>query len=381
MTVEEDRRRDRAMSLPRLGHVPALDGIRGVAVAIVVLHHLKTPGVHAGWLGVDLFFALSGFLITQSVLGMGSGTGLGAFWRRRAWRLGPAMAVLLVVYALWWRSFDDATATGEQRWRWLGAAAGQFLNVHDGWSASGPFSDYLGHLWSLSAEVQFYVVWPIVLSLLLVVRAPKTVVLLVPVALLAGSSIARSVMEANDVQWNRLYLGPDTRSTALWVGCLVGLLHFWGAYDRARWLRVAAAVLAVPAAVALGWLVAQPSMNFSVERTAYRWGLTLAAGCALVLVAAAASAGGGLLRPVLEASPLEWLGRISYSVYLWHVPIIAEVVRAEPEISTFAKAAIAIPASLVVGWLSYVVVERPLLSAAGRARIRAFFRRAPTPVG
>src|SRR2546421_7733092 len=92
--VATDRQRDRAMALPRLGHLRALDGIRGIAVAIVVLHHLKLPWIHAGWLGVDLFFALSGFLITQSVLGTGDGTSLRAFWKRRAWRLGPALAGL-----------------------------------------------------------------------------------------------------------------------------------------------------------------------------------------------------------------------------------------------------------------------------------------------
>jgi peptidoglycan/LPS O-acetylase OafA/YrhL len=378
--MSEDARRDRAMSLPRLGHVPALDGIRGIAVAIVVLHHLRVPGIHAGWLGVDLFFALSGFLITQSVLGMGQGTGLGAFWRRRAWRLGPAMAVLLVTWTLWWRPIDDATASGGLRWRWLGASAGQFLNVHDAWSAHGPFSDFLGHLWSLSAEVQFYVLWPIVLLALVRLRAPQLLVVLVPLGLLVGTSVERAVLAAHDVQWNRLYLGPDTRSTALWAGCLVGLLHLWGAFDR-RPLRMAAAVLSLPAALVLGWVVALPSMNFSLSRTPYRWGLTVACLCALVLVAAAASARGGLLRPLLEAPPLEWLGRISYSVYLWHVPLVAALVHAVPDVTTAVKVAVIVPGSLLVGWLSYVVVERPLLSAAGRARFRAFFRGAPTPVG
>jgi peptidoglycan/LPS O-acetylase OafA/YrhL len=379
--MTEDERRDRAMSLPRLGHVAALDGIRGIAVAIVVLHHLKVPGIHAGWLGVDLFFALSGFLITQSILGMGEGTGLGAFWRRRAWRLGPAMSVLLVAWVLWWRPIDDATATAGLRWRWLGASAGQFLNVHDAWSANGPFSDFLGHLWSLSAEVQFYVVWPIVLVLLLRSRAPRLVVGAVPLALLVGTSIERAVLAAHDVQWNRLYLGADTRSTALWAGCLVGLLHFWGAFDRARWLRIAAAVLSVPAAIVLGWVVSLPSMNFSLSRTPYRWGLTVACACALVLVAAGASSRGGLLRPVLEAPPLEWLGRISYSVYLWHVPLVAVLVHAVPDVTTAGKVAVIVPGALAAGWLSYVLVERPLLSAAGRARLRTFFRGAPTPVG
>lgn len=354
-------------ALPRLGHVAALDGIRGLAVGVVVLHHLKVPGIHGGWLGVDLFFALSGFLITQSVLSKRSH--LLEFWRRRAWRLGPAMAVLLAAYALWWWLFDVEAADGALRGRWLGAAAGQFLNVHDARSASGPFSDYLGHLWSLSAEVQFYVVWPLLLAGLLTLKAPRVVVVLVPAALLVASSVERTVMAADGVQWNRLYLGPDTRSSALWAGCVVGLLHAWGAL---RPLRLPLAVLAVPALAGLAWLVAYEPMVF-VGRVPFEWGLTAIAACALVLVAAGAAADGGLLRWLLEAPPLEWLGRISYSVYLWHVPLIAEVLRRSPEVTTVTKAAIVIPGSLLVGWLSYVAVEKPLM--------RGIRGRSPTPVG
>src|SRR4051812_13760843 len=114
-----DAQRDRAMALPRLGRVAALDGIRGVAVGIVVLHHLKVPGVHGGWLGVDLFFALSGFLITQSLLGMGEGTRVASFWKRRAWRLGPAMSLLLAWYLAWWLLFDVEGADGHMRLTWL----------------------------------------------------------------------------------------------------------------------------------------------------------------------------------------------------------------------------------------------------------------------
>ena len=142
-------------------------------------------------------------------------------------------------------------------------------------------------------------------------------------------------------------------------------------------LRPAARALAVPALAVLGALVMLPSMAFSTSRTPYLWGFTVIGLCAMVLVAAAATSGGGPLRPLLEARPLEWLGRISYSVYLWHVPLIAELVRARPGIGTPAKVAIIVPASLLAGWLSYVVVERPLLSSAGRARLR----RLVTPVG
>jgi peptidoglycan/LPS O-acetylase OafA/YrhL len=369
------------MALPALGHVAALDGIRGLAVGIVVLHHLKVPGIHGGWLGVDLFFALSGFLITQSVLGMRKGMGLGSFWKRRAWRLGPAMAVLLGWYVVWWLRFDIEGQDGHMRLTWLASSVGQVLNLHDAVSRSGPFSDYLGHLWSLSAEVQFYAVWPLLLLFLVRSKAPRLVVLLVPVGLFVASTVERTVMAAHHVQWNRLYLGPDTRSSALWAGCIVGLLHAWGAFDRSPVLRPAAKALVVPAFVALAVLVALPSMNFSLDQTPYRWGLTLIGLSAGVLVAAGASARGGVLRPLLEARPLEWLGRISYSVYLWHVPLIAELRRTHPGLGTPAEVAIIVPAALLAGWLSYVVVERPLLSAAGRARLAGRLRRVLAPVG
>lgn len=379
--VTSDAQRDRAMALPAVGHVPALDGIRGIAVAIVVLHHLRVPGIHGGWLGVDLFFALSGCLITISVVGAGRGTGLGAFWRRRGWRLGPAMAVLLGWYAAWWLLFDIEGRDAGMRPRWLLSSALQVLNLHDAWSADGPFSDYLGHLWSLSAEVQFYVLWPVLLLLLLRAGAPKLVLLGVPVALLVASSLARTLLAVDGAQWNRLYLGPDTRSSALWAGCIVGLLSSWRAFDRSPGLRRALRVAALPAFAVLAWLVLLPSMNFSLERTPYRWGLTAIAVAAGLLVGAGAASGGGPLRLLLEARPLEWLGRISYSVYLWHVPLIAELHRHQPDLDTPARVAIIVPASLLAGWLSYVVVERPLLSAAGRARLRARLGSAAPPVG
>src|SRR5688572_1942311 len=134
------------MALPKLGHLAALDGIRGLAIAIVVLHHLKLPWIHGGWFGVDLFFALSGFLITVSLLGTGDGTALGPFWRRRAWRIAPAMAVLLTWYAV----ISIGASDRGMRFTWLGASAGQFLDIHDAGSRHGPFSPHLGHLWSLS---------------------------------------------------------------------------------------------------------------------------------------------------------------------------------------------------------------------------------------
>ena len=248
--------RDRAV--PRLGHVPALDGIRGLAVGIVLLHHLKVPGVHGGWLGVDLFFALSGFLITQSVLATDD---LARFWQRRAWRLGPAMALMLT----WFLAVSLFASDIGARLRWLAESALQFLNIHDAASKHGPFSPHLGHLWSLSAEMQFYVVWPLLLVALLRRHASRVAVVGVAAGLFVVSCVERTVLALQHEQWNRLYYGPDVRSTALWAGCLVGLLWYWGVFDRSPVLRPAARALAAPAFAVFGVLVVLPSMNFSTS--------------------------------------------------------------------------------------------------------------------
>jgi peptidoglycan/LPS O-acetylase OafA/YrhL len=352
----------------RLGHVPALDGVRGLAVAIVVVHHVKVPGIHGGWLGVDVFFTLSGFLITLSVLSISGEGGLRRFFSRRFWRIAPAMAALLA----WYLAVSLGASDRGRRLEYLGAAAGQFINVQAAGYRRGPFSEHLGHLWSLSAEAQFYVVWPLVLVALLRWRTPRWVVLAVPVCLFVGSTVLRHVLVDQGMQWNRVYFGPDTHAGPLFAGAVVGVLFAWRVFDRRPVLVTAATALALPAMAVLAWVVVTPSMYF-VLPDGLRWGITLAAVGGAVLVAAAATASGGPLRPLLTLAPVAWLGRISYSVYLWHVPLIAELVRRHPDLSAAGRAAVVIPASLLLGWLSYTLVERPLMSPGGRARLRGRF--------
>lgn len=337
--------------------------MRGVAVALVVVHHLKVPGVYGGWLGVDLFFALSGFLITVSVLSMGDRGGLGDFYRRRWWRLGPALAVFLLTYVVW----SVGAADARLRFEAAGAAAGQALNVTMAGSRHGvEFSEHIGHLWSLSAEVQFYVLWALLLTWLVRRRASTVVLALTAAALLLCSIGLRTALALDGMQWNRLYFGPDTRAGALFAGCLVGVLYQRGVFGRHAWLRWGAALLVVPAAVVLGVLVGLRDMDLP-EPPVYRWGLTVIAFAAGVVVAAAAVRRGGPLRPLLELPPITWLGQVSYSLYLWHLPVIA-VVR-EQEVSTTQLVAISVPISLVLAWVSYVLVERPLFTPATRARL------------
>ena len=327
-------------------------------MALIFLHHVvirdRHPAVEGGWLGVDLFFVLSGFLITMSML---SRPDLGDFLRRRFWRIAPAMAVFLAAYAVWSAAQSDA----HQRLSWALAAATQWANIQG--AIGPPFSPHIGHLWSLSAEVQFYVLWGACLWVLLRRNVPRPVIRGLLAVLVLLSWAERAVLLDHGAKWNRLYLGPDTRAGALLVGCVLGLAYAWG------WLRMRRVLtfLVLPATVLAAWSVVD--LGFLEPRT-YRWFLTLVTLAWGVLVASAALRLPTPMRPLLEARPLAFLGRISYSLYLWHLPVIAEVARHHPD-APVAVAVIAAPITLAVGWLSYTLVEAPLLSAAGRARLRA----------
>jgi peptidoglycan/LPS O-acetylase OafA/YrhL len=342
---------------PDRRHLAALDGVRGLAIAIVFVHHVvvrdRSPLIDGGWVGVDLFFVLSGFLITTSMIQRPE---LGGFLRRRVWRIAPAMAVFLAAYVLWSMGADDAG----QRYEWAFAAATQWANVQG--AIGPPFSPHIGHLWSLSAEAQFYVVWGVALWWLLRRGVARSVVVGAVVALFAASWVERIVLWRDGDLWNRLYLGPDTRAAALLVGCVLGLAYAWGQLPR-RLL----AVLVVPALAFGVWFVVE--LSFLDGRT-YEWGLGLIALAWGVLVASAAAGPPAPLRVLLELAPLAWVGRISYSLYLWHLPVIAEVASHRPD-DPLGVAVLALPITLVIATASYVLVERPLLSSAGRARLRA----------
>lgn len=341
----------------RLQHVRALDGVRGLAIVIVVVHHIAVRAVDpsfSGWSGVDVFFALSGFLITQSVLT--STDRLGEFYRRRFWRLAPALAVLLVVAAVLW----PVGANG----RWLIAAATQWLNLQQGFG-SPPFSPHLAHLWSISAEAQFYAVWALGLVLLVRWKAPRWAIVALLVGLFVASQVERTVLVGDgDFLWNRPYFSPDTRSAALVTGCLAGLAFAWGWLDGAA-ARSAIAVLTVPAAVALWWATTVHHLDAQLYTTA----LPLVAVAAAVLVVAAATSAPSPIRWALALQPMPFLGRISYSLYLWHLPIFEEVGEWRGDGDLLGLSLVGLPLALTAALASYHLVERPLMRGVRRTRV------------
>jgi peptidoglycan/LPS O-acetylase OafA/YrhL len=318
---------------------PALDGLRGCAVLLVIAGHTTQPQHQSlSVVGVTLFFVLSGYLITTILLRERSSTGRTgylAFYGRRARRLLPALAVLLL--------FDGAirVTTGQSLVPVL-LAATYGTNIA---TALG-HSSTLTHTWSLALEEQFYLLWPLVLPL--VWRRRRGVALVVAAA--AVSATARLVVYLTG-PWTLAYFSPVTRVDAILVGCALAMATARGwRLPGGRW-PVWVALAAFGAAFArrdLGWAV---------------FAIPFASMASAVLVARLAQPESTLLHRALSGAAIRHLGRISYGMYLWHPFVLAAVVGAGlPQRFLVTVALVTAVASA-----SWYLVERPVLRSAGAA--------------
>jgi peptidoglycan/LPS O-acetylase OafA/YrhL len=306
----------------RLGYQPALDGLRAVAVGLVVLHHLESPERTAWFvrgaanIGVDVFFVISGFLITRLLIDEHAATGrisLVEFWKRRALRLLPlAVAVISVVWIigvvwpnLFYRSGADISPT-----RSAFAALTYHMNFMMMF-ASTSHEWALTHTWSLSIEEQFYVVWPIAVLgfLALARRSPARSIMIGSLMITVASSINRFV---NFDDLDRVYNGIDSRAGQLCIGCALGAATV--VYPRAVRTIGRAGPLAVVVLVGIG-------LAYQIT---FRWnGLAFDVTAILAAVAVAGSIdrGPGLYTRWATSKPAVLLGARSYAIYLIHYPV------------------------------------------------------------
>ncbi len=349
-----------------LGHRPVLDGLRGLAVLAVMGIHTQPWMLTGGYFGVNVFFVLSGFLITALLVQEHRRHGdlsLSRFYLRRALRLLPALLVVLAfvwLYMLAWGSQTDLRRLSRDTTTTL-------LYVHNWRIVTTPavrLTPLLTHVWSLSIEDQFYLAWPLLLAFLL----GRKVRLRWLVGLTLAGVIAPALLRI--ALWHgppvtRLYFATDTRADALAVGCLVGLLVSARPGPQGRWGRAA---LRWAAWLGTCLLLAHILLVHFRDPYLYYVGFSAVNVSTAVLMAALLWSPPRWLAWVLEARPLRWLGRISYGAYLWNYVINWLILSRGPPWSDhpWRSTPLIWGGTLVLGALSHYVVERPFLRLGQR---------------
>jgi len=374
------------------GRRPALDGVRALAVLAVVVYHFgggASSWLPGGFLGVDVFFVLSGYLITSLLLTEYARTGrvaLGAFWARRALRLLPALVVVLLAVCawIWWASpvNDYPRRRGDVLWS-LAYLANWHLAGREDYFAQYGTASPLRHMWSLAVEEQFYVVWPLLLIALLALGMrrwgasrrrlrPRRVVAVAALAGIAGSALAMAWQYEPGAP-NRAYYGTDGRVQELLVGVLLAaVLPVVARRLPAGRLAVIGGLGAVGLAVLLagfGWL--------SDAAPPYYLGGALAVSvAAAALLATLELRPGGVPARAFSWRPAVALGRISYGVYLWHWPVAVAFPLSGGWTfeQVWHRQALRLGLTVALAGASFVLVEQPALRSG-------WLRGAPWRVG
>jgi peptidoglycan/LPS O-acetylase OafA/YrhL len=380
----------------RLSYSPGLDGLRAIAVMAVLLYHADLDWIPGGFLGVEVFFVISGYLISALLLAEWRQKGrinLKDFWLRRARRLLPALYVLLVVtltFAVVFLPDEVAGLRGD-----VMAAVGYVTNWflifgQESYFESVGRPSVLQHLWSLAVEEQFYLIWPVVLAVGLglgATRLRRRRVLTVALVGAAASSVAMALLYAPDVDPSRIYYGTDTRATGLLCGAAFAFLwspgdkyrpaetrhqrlkpHGRGRFRR-RWGWTAPLLLDVLGIAALGALAWFFLHLGEFEPFLYLGGFALVALTTVAVIMAVVHPYTHIGSRLLGSAPMRWLGVRSYGIYLWHWPVFM-VTRPDLDVpfGGLPLLALRLTITIVLADLSYRFVETPIRRGAlGRA--------------
>lgn len=346
-----------------LPHISSLDGVRGLAIVLVLLHHNLRFIFPSGYTGVDVFFVLSGFLITAILLRQLGHADVGRqirlFYIRRALRLFPAFFALLIVFAAMTIIFFEG-----RHLRPLLFASTYSVNWASALTDQVPGS--MQHLWSLAQEEQFYLLWPLLLVAFLVMRLTRRTIMLVTALLMIFGPVVSALLWLSGTSEGRLYFGLDTHSTGLLLGCLLAQFYIWGVADRlfldTRFLRWGALLACFALIViAVGMRTSAPGWIAGILMT------PLASILAGVVVLAAVACREGLFIRLMTTRIMRRLGRVSYSLYLWHIPVMYFVAWQLADVLAFRYTVlISFALAYVIAEISYRVVESPFLQMKTR---------------
>ncbi len=342
---------------------PALDGMRAIAVLAVMAYHTPYDWAKGGFLGVDTFFVLSGFLITTLLVlewRRLESIGLLAFWGRRIRRLLPALLLVVVFVAIYGMLVIPPYELDRLR---VDSLSGLFYFANWRFIISGQsyftlFStpSPVRHLWSLAIEEQFYLVWPlVVLACLCLARGRLRVLVGVCVA---GTALSVYLMDAlfKSDDPSRAYYGTDARAHTILIGCLLALLLLtWT--PTSRQARIAVQVLGIAGALGVAWALHDVS---DLSRDYYGFGSLLFALGVAAVIAAAVQPGRGFVRSPLSWTPLRWIGMISYGLYLWHWPVYVWLVESRTGFGGNGLNALRFGVTFAFAIVSFFLLERPI---------------------
>jgi peptidoglycan/LPS O-acetylase OafA/YrhL len=349
-----------------LGHQPALDGLRGLAVLLVLVFHAAHDWLRGGYVGVDVFFVLSGFLITALLIGERARSGtisLPGFYRRRVARLLPALGLFLAGTGLLLVFVAKARGSAPYAYGAVGAIAfaNNWIIVASGSALGHP----LQPTWSLAVEEQFYLLWPLALLLLLRRGVGRTAILAI-VVVLAGAAVTASLLWAHLSPSVNLYDSTLPHAVELLMGCALAVLWHQGRIPRLlSWTPTALAGFGV-----LAWLALRSRIDQNAP-----WDCWFAALSVLPLLAIGLERRGSGVSRILSIRPLRRVGRVSYGIYLYNLPVIMAVSHILPPIrgvNLWLSPLVRITAVYIVAELSWRFVEAPILKRFSR-------RRAPVP--
>ena len=364
-------------------HIPALDGLRGIAVLLVMFFHFELGPFRGGFVGVTVFFTLSGFLICSRTLTEIGRTGrfaIADFFERRVRRLAPAailciFAVVIATNVIGTRA-QHASVPGDALAALFNVANWRFLfhgtSYADLFAAPSP----LNHFWSLAIEEQFYLAFPAVVWLMLKLpRRPRVIA----IALVVSAAIEWSAhVGSTAISYNRFYYGTDARAAELLIGVVLALgLSYWkvSVPRPAGRQRFAVTLLAGAALV----VIVVGAMTYRNGGSAYQHG-----GAFLIALATAALIVGGLegsngIARACSVRPLVWVGKVSYGAYLYHWPIVALSGKHWGPLSGTSLGLAQLVLSLAIAGVSFRYLEAPIQRRRFAPTRRRMLRGGPRP--
>ncbi|AXO93201.1 TPA: acetyltransferase [Bacillus cereus] len=352
-------------------YMVGLDSLRGLAILGVILYHINFNWMPGGFLGVTVFFVLSGYLITD-ILAMewkrNKRIDLKKFWLSRARRLLPGMLVMLVITLAWITIFHSSLLE-----KMRGDSLAALFYVSNWWYIYHKLSYFdnfnqispLNHFWSLAVEEQFYVVWPFIISLgLYYIKKQSRMILLICLGAFA-SALAMAILYEPGVDPSRIYYGTDTRAFSLLIGAVLALV--WPSNRLAnKIIPKARFILDVVGGIALIIILVMFWKTNQYDPFLYKGGMVLLSIATALLVANLAHPASRIAQ-FLRFRPLRWVGVRSYGIYLWHYPILTLTT---PKVNagdfSIIRAILQFLLIILIAQISWKFIEKPIRQGALR---------------